>query len=226
MPRKAIDLSGKRFGKLVVVEQAGLKNSQMMWKCKCDCGNDCIASGNSMRRGKTVSCGCVYRQSRTDIAYRTIAVIKHGDSFNRLYFIWNDIKSRCGNPNNISYPNYGGRGIAVCQEWRNDYLSFKKWALDNGYDETAQRGICTIDRINVSGDYSPENCRWVTMRKQCSNKTNTPMLEINGVVHSPSEWAEITGLPRALIYSRYRRGWTGEELISPQDQHRIRHRNK
>ena len=224
MPRKAIDMSGERYGKLVVLTQAGIQNKQMMWNCICDCGVRFVASGNSIRRGKTLSCGCVYKQSRPEIARKSIAKVKHGDSFERLYFVWNDIKSRCNNPNDISYKHYGARGIKVCEEWEKDYTAFKSWAILNGYNKNAKRGECSIDRIDVNGNYSPENCRWISSKEQCNNKTNTIFIEIGGIRKTTSEWAELTGLRRDLIYSRYKRGWKGEEIISKPDQHRARKR--
>lgn len=222
MARPSIDMAGKKIGKLTVLDRVGSWGSQVWWRCSCECGNEKIISGASLRRGKTQSCGCVYRASRRDIARKSIAKIKHGDSFTRLYFVWNDMKSRCYNPNDISFPNYGGRGINVCNDWRESYISFKAWAIENGYREDSRRGECTLDRIDPDGNYCPENCRWASAAEQSNNRRSTPRLTIDGETHSPAEWAEITGLPRSLIYSRFRRGWSGAELISPQDQRRRR----
>lgn len=222
MGRPFIDMAGKRIGNLVVLEKVGAWDKQTWWKCLCDCGNEKVISGGVLRQGKVKSCGCVYLATRSEVARKSIAKEKHGDSFSRLYFVWNDIKSRCNNPNDISFKHYGGRGISVCDEWKNDYIAFKKWSNENGYDENATRGKCTIDRINKDGNYCPENCRWVGMKIQSNNRRNTPILTINGETAPLTEWAEKTGLPRSLLYSRYKRGWTGPELISPQDQHRRR----
>lgn len=222
MPRKPIDMMGVRFAKLVVIGPSKSKNNQAMWECVCDCGKRFVASGASIRKGKTKSCGCYYRDSRVEVAHRSIAKTKHGDSFSRLYLVWADIKARCYNPNNISYKNYGAIGITMCNEWKTDYIKFKKWSLENGYDEVAARGTCTIDRIDAEGNYTPDNCRWVDMGVQSNNRRNTPHIEINGETHTPAEWASISGLSRGLIYSRYRRGWKGEEIISPVDQYRKR----
>lgn len=222
MPRQATDMTGKRVGRLTVVRRVGSSDKQALWLCRCDCGAEKVISGGTLRQGKTKSCGCVYRATRTEIARKSIAKEKHGDSFKRLYFVWNDMKARCYNPNDVSYKNYGGRGIVVCDEWRTDYAAFKEWAYKTGYDENAKRGECTLDRIDKDGNYSPDNCRWAGMKLQSNNRRNTPMITINGRCAPITEWAAEAGLPRGLLYARLRRGWSGEELISPPDQHRRR----
>lgn len=221
MGRPTIDMAGKRIGKLTVLERVGAWDKQVWWLCRCECGTEKVISGATLRRGKTQSCGCVYRATRSEIAHKSIAVIKHGDSFSRLYFMYRSMRARCENPNSISYKSYGGRGINVCEEWL-EYANFKKWALESGYDESAPLGECTIDRIDADGNYCPENCRWVTAKDQANNRRSTPFLTINGETLPLTEWAEKTGIPRDLIYSRYKRGWSGEELISAPEQHRRR----
>ena len=222
MGRPQIDMTGKKIGKLTVIEKVGAWDKQIWWRCKCECGTEKVISGATLRRGKTQSCGCVYRASRKEVAHKSIAKIKHGDSFGRLYFVWNSMKARCYNPNDTSFSHYGGRGISVCDEWKSDYSAFKTWAIQNGYDETARRGECTIDRIDPDGNYCPSNCRWTNSIVQANNKRCAPHITINNETHTPAEWSRLTGLPRNLIYVRYRNGWAGEELISPQDQHRRR----
>lgn len=211
---KRIDLTNMRFGKLVVLEYAGVKSTQTLWKCKCDCGNITYKYGNNLRRGASVSCGCDTKQKFVDHAHRTIAKEKHGDSFFRLYFVWNDIKSRCYNPNDISYANYGGKGISVCDEWRNDYTAFKDWAMANGYNPFAKRGECTLDRIDNQKGYCPENCRWVDMRTQSNNRRNSYTITHDGKTLSASQWSEITGIPEGVIYYRYKAGWPVGKLLS------------
>lgn len=210
-----------KIGKLTVLAKAGAWNRQTWWLCRCDCGNKKVISGATLRRGKTQSCGCVYRATRSAVAHKSIAVVKHGDSISRLYFMYRSMRARCENQKSISYKNYGGRGIKVCGEWK-EYTTFREWALKNGYDASAPRGGCTIDRIDPDGDYCPNNCRWVSSFTQQNNKRTTPMLTIKGKTAPLTEWARETGLPRGLIYSRYKRGWTGEELISPPEQFRRR----
>ena len=128
-----------------------------------------------------------------------------------LYTIWSGMKYRCYNPKCSQHDDYAGRGITVCDEWRDNYDAFESWAFENGY----QRGL-SIDRRNNDKGYSPENCRWATRPEQQDNRRNTIWAEINGEVHTLNEWAEITGLNKKLIRTRYsQEGKRGEALIAP-----------
>lgn len=162
---KRVDLTGKRFGRLVVICRAGKgKGWQSLWLCRCDCGSFVVVRHSSLTSGNTKSCGCYHRD------YTAITHTKHGHFGDRLYFVWNTMKGRCNNPNNQKYKDYGGRGIKVCDEWANDFMSFYIWAMNNGYDPDAPYGVTTIDRIDVNGDYCPDNCQWVDMKTQSQNK--------------------------------------------------------
>lgn len=224
MSKTAIDMVGFKTGKITVLDRVGSANGQSTWLCKCECGKTFTQYGSVLRKMKVKSCGCLYhnKEERIKLAHRTIAKEKHGDCYSRLYFVWLDIRRRCDAKYDISYSNYGGRGIKVCDEWNNDYTAFKTWALANGYNENAKRGECTIDRIDVNGDYCPENCRWISMKEQCKNKRNTIHIIHNGESKTISEWSEITGISRTAIYSRYRYGWTSDEIFSPINQCRKR----
>lgn len=154
---KKLDLTGQRFGRLVVIEEAGhSSDGRVRWLCKCDCGNyTSTPSTKTLRNGTCRSCGCIEKERPNK---RT-----HGKSSTKLFHVWNGMKQRCYNPNNRSYKTYGSRGIKVCDEWRDDFMAFHDWAIANGYEE----GL-TIDRIDNDGDYEPNNCRWITRQENVS----------------------------------------------------------
>lgn len=178
-----------------------------MWNCKCICGNYVVVRAKCLTGNVTRSCGCFARENMSR------AKKKHGGYGTRLYAIWNSMRQRCLNPKHRSYHNYGGRGIAICAEW-NDFYIFRDWALKSGYDINAKRGKCTLDRIDVDKGYSPENCRWATMKAQSSNKRETIYLENNGEVHSLIEWSELTGVKYQTIWKRYKNGKSPQEILS------------
>ena len=157
---KINNLTGKRFGRLKVIKYYGSnKNGRALWLCQCDCGNTKVVLGNSLLSKLTFSCGCYNKEYSKELHS------KHNMSSSKLYKVWGGMKTRCYNKNFIYYCNYGGRGIKVCDEWKNDFSKFYKWAINNGYKE----GL-TIDRINNDGNYEPNNCRWVTRAEQNRNK--------------------------------------------------------
>ncbi len=165
---KAIDLTGQRFGKLFVIEQTDSKitpsgQKQRQYVCKCDCGNTVIVRSLSLRKGEAKSCGCL----RVEQAKENLKTIKpkHGLRFTRLYGIWKNMIQRCYNPKAVHYDRYGGRGIKICNDWKDDPETFYKWAMSNGYTDEL-----TIDRINNDGNYEPSNCRWITMKEQAQNR--------------------------------------------------------
>lgn len=161
---KLIDLTGQRFGRLVVLGRAE-KNTHTghpMWHCLCDCGEETIVFGGDLRRGHTLSCGCLQINRCSEIHSR------HNLCKSRLYRIWGAMKTRCYNPKFQYFKNYGGRGIIICKEWLNDFQAFYKWAMSHGY-----RDGLSIDRIDNDKGYSPDNCRWVTMKEQRHNRRDS-----------------------------------------------------
>ena len=162
--RRKIDLTGTRFGRLTVLSENGKDAwGNYIWLCRCDCGNEVSVVSHSLRRGLTQSCGC-YQKEVQQSTNRT-----HGKTNTRLYAVWASMKERCLCRDNHAYPYYGGRGITICNEWK-DFELFYKWAMESGYDATAKRGKCTIDRIDNDRGYEPSNCRWVTMKEQSTNR--------------------------------------------------------
>lgn len=200
---KLIDLTKKRFGRLEVIEKCGRKNTKVLWRCKCDCGNEVIVRGIDLRNGATHSCGCLQRELLGKRSTR------HGMRQTRIYNIWGLMVSRCTNPNTPCYNRYGGRGIEVCPEWRESFRAFYEWSMLNGYEENL-----TIDRINNDEGYSPSNCRWVTMKVQANNTSRNHALTFNGQTHTLAEWAALIGIHRNTLTSRIVRGWDTERAIT------------
>lgn len=156
------DITGQRFGKLKVIEKVDKdKYGHTRWLCECDCGNKKIISGKSLRNGHTQSCGCYHKKQISKLN------LKHGKSNLRIHKIWSNIKQRCFNENNLRYQYYGARGITICNEWKDDFMSFYNWAMMNGYKDNL-----SIDRIDVNGNYEPSNCRWATQSEQNANTRN------------------------------------------------------
>lgn len=186
---RVMDLTGQRFGMLTVLERAGHKRNRVAWRCRCDCGKEVIVCALDLRDGSKKSCGCMKG------AWIAKARTKHGMVGSRLYRIWAGIKKRCLNKHDVEYHNYGGRGISVCAEWM-EFEPFKKWAWANGYADNL-----TIDRIDVNGNYSPENCRWTTYKEQANNKRNNRFVEYDGRRQTIAQWAEEIGMDyNALLY--------------------------
>lgn len=154
-----IDLTGRKFGRLVVLGRESVEQRHVHWRCRCDCGNEVVVTGNNLKKLHTTSCGCVHSE-------RTIqSNTTHGKSKTRLYRTWKNMKNRCYNPNVRSYSDYGARGITVCDEWLNNFQCFYDWAIQSGYREDL-----SIDRINNDDGYYPENCHWADAKEQANNR--------------------------------------------------------
>ena len=181
------DLTGRRFGRLVVSCQAGRdKQGRAIWGCLCDCGNQARVKSTNLIQGHTNSCGCLHREQN----------VTHGRTNSRLYYVWTNMKNRCNNPENRAYPHYGGRGITVCDEWY-EFDRFMLWAESHGYAP----GL-TLDRIDVNGNYKPDNCRWADVVTQQNNKRNNYFIEFGGHRKTLSEWARETGIGSCTLRTR------------------------
>lgn len=198
------DIINKRFGKLTVVRFLGKKEiknkSRYFYECKCDCGNIVIRERTNLNSNRMCSCGC----------YRKIQNKKHGlwSYDNKLYAVWQTMKARCLRKTNEKYKDYGGRGITICDEWKNDFVAFNNWALANGYKE----GL-SIDRIDNNGNYEPCNCRWITNAEQARNKRNNVFIEFNNETHCIVEWAEILNVNYKALHRRLKAGWSIEKAF-------------
>jgi hypothetical protein len=204
--RKLKDLSGKKFGRLLVIEKIGYKNYKGIYKCLCDCGNYSNVLYQNLTSGGTKSCGCLAKEM-DNAKMMQFKNITHGLSKTRLYRIWNCMTQRCINPKSTGYKDYGGRGIKVCEEWL-IFENFKKDMID-GYDSNL-----SIDRIKVNGDYEKSNCRWATQAEQMLNTTRNRYITYKNETKTVTEWARYLGITKELIMSRLRRGWDASDALS------------
>lgn len=196
------DLTGKRFGRWVVMQRAPDKSSSTAWKCLCDCGNIKDVSAHTLNNGVSTSCGC-YRKEFTSTNNST-----HGMGGTVEYETWMGIKKRCLNTKSKSYYRYGGRGITVCERWLE---SFENFYADMG--KRPQGFAISLDRKDVDGDYSPENCVWATSKEQNRNRSNNRYIEAFGERRVLAEWAEILNVPVHFIYLKIKNGMTLEEAM-------------
>lgn len=196
---------GRKFGNLTVIERVGRdKSGCVLWRCKCDCGNDFITTSTYLRRGHSTNCGCKSQEKRRG------KIKTHGMTGSKIYSVWKNMRNRCSNPQNRKYRIYGARGISVCDEWEESFSAFYEWAMSHGYKE----GL-TIDRIDNDGNYSPENCRWVTNKEQQNNKRNNNFLTINGATKTLKEWSEEIGINYSTLRNRiYISNWPIEKALS------------
>lgn len=207
MPNKPLELTGQSFGKLTAVRKEGRdSHGAILWLCECECGQTTIVDGSRLVRGLVRSCGCM-------MGHRT-----HGMSNTKIYKEWEGMKKRCYTPSEQSFRLYGGRGIEVCDKWRNDFRTF--------YDDVStlahfdEPGY-SLDRINNSGNYEPGNVRWADKFTQANNKRSNVMITYNNETHTLAEWARIVGINWATLRDRINRyGWTVEDALTTPVKHR------
>lgn len=195
------NLTGNRYGRLIVLKENGKTNhGDLRWLCKCDCGNIKTITGTKLKSGWTKSCGCLQKE----IARKHM--LKHGLSDSRLYSIWENMKERCYRPSNNRYYRYGARGIKVCKEWL-DFEKFAEWANKNGYKD----GL-SIERVDIDGNYEPNNCCWIPLKEQTQNRENTVWIYYQGKRFCMSQFAKDMGVSINVIRNRIKHGLSGDEM--------------
>lgn len=187
------DLSGKTFGRLTVIGFHSRRGVQILWACKCSCGNEQVAEGGNLRRGYTASCGCYAREKSS------INNFRHGKCFTATYKSWQAMKTRCTNRNDGHWPSYGGRGIKVCKRWLNDFNAFVS-------DMGERPKGATLGRIDNDGDYEPGNCRWESMKDQSNNTRGNHWIEYKGKQMTVEQLAANVGMNTHTLRSRLKHG--------------------
>lgn len=202
------NLIGHHHDKLTIIgynKTALVNKTKDIWICKCECGNTVTLSTSTFYQNK--SCGC---EMNKGLSGNKNPMYKHGGTHTKLFSIWTGMKKRCYQSSSNGYENYGGRGITICDEWRNDFLTFKNWADNNGYKE----GL-SIDRIDVNGNYEPSNCKWVSLEEQVNNKRNSVFYTYNNETHTLPQWSKILNIPLGTLTARryHHPDWPAEKIL-------------
>ena len=198
---KFIDLTGRIFGNWTVLGYVG----ESYWLCKCKCGKEKSVNSYNLINQKTRSCGCLKNKDK----------ITHHQSNSKLYNVWRGIKTRCYNKNSNKFYLYGGRGISMCDAWKNNFSLFLDWSLKNGYTETGKYGEYTIDRINLNGNYEPSNCRWVNLFVQANNTRKNKLITYKHQTHTLGEWSRLCNINYRTLYTRiFKLHWDIEKALS------------
>lgn len=209
---KGVDIIGKKFGKLTVLKEEKrtpryrngiLRGHRIYYLCQCECGNQIVTQRDCLLRGNTKSCGCLKHIAPKE------KFTTHGLTKTRLYNIFHKMRARCLKPNCKQYKDYGARGITICPEWKNSFLTFYEWSMNNGYADNL-----SLDRIDVNGNYEPSNCRWANRRTQNNNRRSNFYITIYNRTQTLSEWCDEKELDYDLIYSRINSGWSIEDAFT------------
>lgn len=200
--RQSEDITGQRFGRLVVLRRA--RSGETGWLVRCDCGKERFVQSTPIKTGHTKACGCL---NTTHGYTRDLSRSRNSDAEQRrLYWVWASMRARCERPSDRSFSSYGARGIRVCARW----ASFESFLEDMGSRPSPSH---QLDRIDNDGNYEPSNCRWVSVTQQQRNKRNSRLLALAGVTRTQAEWSETTGIPQQLIYQRIKRGWSLDQAL-------------
>ncbi|WP_455797214.1 hypothetical protein [Clostridium butyricum] len=209
------DLTGQKFDLLTVIEfshrEAGSNGKyRYYWKCKCECGNEVIRRADGLKDKGVKSCGCYRKKICHDNFINNNPRKSHGMTNTRLYKIYSKIKERCYYEKYPEYYLYGGRGIRMCDEWKEDFMNFYNWSMSHGYKDNL-----SIDRKDFNGNYEPSNCRWADDITQANNKRNNIKLTYNGETHTLPEWSRKLNLPYSTLADIRKKGKSVEEILNP-----------
>lgn len=215
----AVDVEiGKKYGHWTVLNRVEKPDGRRRkCLCKCDCGKIKYVNVYHLTQGASTNCGCVVAKNKSE--WNKANKRTHGGTAgegDRLYTVYRGIVKRCYLKSHPAYRNYGGRGIAICDEWRGShgFEKFRTWAYANGYDPDAPKGKCTIDRIDVNGNYEPSNCRWVDAKTQGNNRRDNHLVTYNGETHTVTEWAAKIGMKPVTLFHRLMKGWPVEKALT------------
>lgn len=200
--KKTKDLSGRTFGRWIVLNKSPVRrNGCVCWECKCSCGVVKVVPGTALRNGASTSCGCFARELSGQ------RLRAHGKARDELYGTWYRMMQRCENPQDRAYKHYGARGISVCDRWRESVDNFIS-------DMTPRPKGTSLDRIDNTRGYSPDNCRWATDVEQARNRRSNHLIQHNGCTTTLQEWSELIGISTSTIRHRLKRGWPAERALT------------
>lgn len=214
MTRRSEDLVGRKFGRLTVLRRGPKSPSgATQWLCRCTCLTETLVTSYRLASGEKQSCGCLRKELATELLASGVrelgqrSRVVHGGYNSRLYSIWTNMIQRCTNPNHVDFHNYGGRGIAVCKEWRENFVTFRQ---DMGEPPSHRH---SLDRNDTNGDYSRHNCRWALPVIQSNNTRTNVFLTFRGVTQTVAQWAKQLNLPHQTIRRRIKAGWATEDIL-------------